>query len=124
MSGKMSRDKGARFELQIANYLKTEYGYSKAERTAQHSGKNGGDADVKGIPGLHIECKAQERMQLYSWMEQAERDVEDKGSSDVPVVIHKQNRKEILVSLSLDNFMKIYQEYASSMYLAGKEGEG
>ena len=102
--GKMSRDKGARFERTIANKLK-DYGY-KAMRTAQHCGKSGDAADVIGLPGIHIECKAQEKMHLYEWMAQAERDAE--GTGNIPTVVHKQNNMPILVTLKFEDFMELY----------------
>ena len=90
--GKMQKEKGARFERQLASLLREE-GFVKAERTAQHAGKTGGEPDVRGLEGIHIEAKHQERMNLYDWMEQAERDVADKNSSDMPVVMHKKKQR-------------------------------
>lgn len=98
-----SKQKGSRFEREIANYLK-ERGYD-ARRTAQYCGNTGDAADVVGLPGFHIECKHQEKMHLYDWMEQAVRDSEKSG--DTPIVIHKQNRKDTLVTMRLDDFMNL-----------------
>ena len=106
--GKMQRDKGKAFELKVANLLK-EYGYD-THRSAQFCGKTGQAADVVGVPGLHIECKAVERMTLYEWMEQAIRDSEAEGKGNIPIVIHKQNRKDILVSMRFEDFMKLMKE--------------
>lgn len=104
--GKASKNKGAVNERFIANKLK-EWGY-KTERTAQHSGKNGGDADVKGVPYLHIEVKAQEKLNIHNAYDQAIRDVSDKGSFDIPIVFHKQNNRSWKATLSLEDFMDIY----------------
>lgn len=104
MSGKLSRDKGKRFELQVAHRLQ-EYGID-ASRSAQHCGKTGQAPDVIGVPHLHVECKAQERMHLYDWMAQAQRDSVETG--DLPVVIHKANNKPILVSMRFEDFMELY----------------
>ena len=98
-----SKDKGKRFEREIANYLK-EHGFD-ARRTAQYCGNTGDAADVVGLPGFHIECKHQEKMHLYDWMEQAVRDSEKSG--DTAIVIHKQNRKDTLVTMRLDDFMAL-----------------
>ena len=57
-----SKDKGKRFERDIANYLK-EHGFD-ARRSAQYCGNTGDAADVVGLPGFHIECKHQEKMHL------------------------------------------------------------
>lgn len=113
--GKMQREKGARFERTLASLLKAE-GF-EAERTAQHSGKNGGEPDVRGLPGIHIEAKAQEKMHLYDWMDQAKRDAEDTGN--YPTIFHKQNHKEILVTMRFEDWMQLYKEF-----YAGVEDNG
>ena len=103
-----SKQKGARFEREIAKIFR-EYGYGSARRTAQYCGNTGDASDVVGLPGIHVECKHQDKMMLYDWMEQAERD--SLGSGSMPVVFHKRNNHEILVTMPLDVFMKIYAEY-------------
>lgn len=109
MAGKKkinSKDKGARFERELANLLK-EYGYD-CRRTAQYCGNTGDAADVIGLPGIHIEAKHCEAMRLYDWMEQAKRD--SAGSDKVPAVFHKKNRAAILVTMELDDWIKIYKD--------------
>lgn len=49
-----SREKGKRGERELAGELR-RHGYD-ARRGQQYCGANG-DADVVGLPGLHIECK-------------------------------------------------------------------
>ena len=112
-----SKQKGARFERQLAGLFR-EYGYA-ARRTAQYCGNTGDASDVIGLPGIHIEAKHQERMQLYDWMDQAKRD--SKGTGNIPVVFHKKNNAEILVSMRFEDFMAMYKEYDASQFL--KEGE-
>lgn len=75
------------------------------------AGKDNGKADIEGVPGLWIECKHQEKMELYPWMNQAVRDCTAKNTGDIPVVVHKQNRKETLVTLSLNDFFKLFSSY-------------
>lgn len=100
--GKASRDKGKRFERQIANKLK-EYGF-EAHRGQQFCGRNG-DADVVGLPNVHIECKAVESLNLYGAMEQS---ISDARENEVPIVIHKKNNKPILVTMLFDDYMAMY----------------
>lgn len=109
-----SKAKGARFERQLAAIFR-EYGYTGSRRTAQYCGNTGDAADVVGLPGIHIEAKHQEQMRLYDWMEQAKRD--SMGSGDIPAVFHKKNNHEILVTITLDDFMTIYREYRSGVEL-------
>ena len=100
-----SRQKGKRGELQLASKLR-EYGYA-ARRGQQYSGANG-DADVVGLSGVHIECKRVERLNLYDAMSQSRHDARN---SEMPVVMHRKNNSEWLVTLSLDDFMVLYSEW-------------
>lgn len=100
-----SRQKGAKFERKLAGKLK-EYGYD-CRRGQQYCGANG-DADVVGLPGIHIEAKAVERLNIYDAVNQAKRDAR---KNELPVVIHKKNYCEILATMPLDVFMTIYREW-------------
>lgn len=104
-----SKQKGARFERLLASKLR-EYGY-ECRRGQQYCGANG-DADVVGLPYIHIEAKHQERMQLYDWIEQAKKDAR---LGEYPVVFHKKNNADILVTMTFDDFMEIYKEFEASM---------
>lgn len=117
-----SKQKGARFERLLASRFR-EYGYSDARRTAQYCGNTGDAADVLGLPGLHVEAKAQERMNLYEWMSQAIRDAEAGGKGKIPAVFHKKNNADILVTVRFDDFMTIYREFASDLLLKERENE-
>ena len=103
--GKMSREKGKRFERVLAAKLR-EYGYD-CHRGQQYCGANG-DADVVGLPHIHIEAKHQERMLLYDWMTQAKSDARD---GEMPVVFHKKNNAAILVTMELDDWIELYREW-------------
>lgn len=61
-----SRNKGAAGERELAGKLR-DYGYD-ARRGQQYSGANG-DADVVGLPGIHIEVKRVERLNIDEAME-------------------------------------------------------
>ena len=102
-----SKEKGKRFERAVASRLRDE-GY-EARRSAQYCGNTGDAADVVGLPGIHIEAKHQEQMRLYDWYEQAERDAQKSG--DIPVVIHKKNNAEILVTMNFKSFIQLYRPY-------------
>ena len=69
-----SREKGKKGERELAGILKA-HGY-KARRGQQYCGTSG-EADVIGIPGVHIECKRAEALNLYTAMAQAVRDAVD-----------------------------------------------
>ena len=98
-----SRQKGARGERELAEKLR-EYGYD-VRRGQQYSGANG-DADVVGVPGLHIECKRVEKLNLDDALAQSVRDARD---AEIPVVMHRKNRTEWKVTMLLDDFMRIWE---------------
>lgn len=115
-----SKQKGARFERLLASKFR-DYGYSDSRRTAQYCGNTGDASDVVGLPGIHVEAKHQEQMRLYDWMDQAKRDAKAGSEKKLPAVFHKKNNHEILVTMTLDDWMTIYREYEAGMTL--KEGE-
>lgn len=97
-----SKSKGAKGERELARVLR-QYGYD-CRRGQQYSGANG-DADVVGLPGVHIECKRVERLNIHDAMDQAKRDRRD---GEIPAVFHRKNNCEWLVTLQIDEFMKLY----------------
>lgn len=102
---KNSRQKGASFERTIAHKI-CEYGYV-SRRGQQYSGANG-DADVVGLPGIHIECKAVEKLNIYDALRQSENDARP---GEIPIVVHKKNYKPIVVTMHFEDWMKFYQRY-------------
>lgn len=99
-----SRQKGASGERELANLLK-KLGF-KTRRGVQYSGANG-DADVVGVPGLHIECKRVERLNIHEAMQQSRRDAR---GDEMPVVMHRKNRTSWLVTLDLMDFVDLWKE--------------
>lgn len=100
-----SKQKGAKFERQLAGLLR-EHGFTESRRSVQYCGANG-DADVIGVPGVHIEAKAVERLNIHEAMEQSVSDARD---GEIPVVIHKKNRKPILVTMLFDDWIELYKK--------------
>lgn len=113
-----SKRKGATFERKLASIFR-DYGYD-ARRTAQYCGKTGDASDVVGLPGIHVEAKHQERMQLYDWMAQAIRDAEAGGKGNLPAVFHKKNHAEILVTMRLEDWFNLYREWEAGFDLKGR----
>lgn len=97
-----SREKGARYERELAAKLRG-YGY-EGQRGQQYCGING-NADVTGLPGVHIEAKHVERLNIYDAMEQSKRDAKP---GEVPVVMHRKNHHETLVTMRFDDYMEMY----------------
>lgn len=101
-----SRNKGAVGERELASKLR-EYGY-ECRRGQQYCGSNG-DADVVGLPAVHIECKRVERLDIYSAMSQSKR---DSKSGELPAVFHRKNNCGWLVTMELNDWMKLYNEWS------------
>lgn len=94
-----SREKGKRGERYVADFIKG-YGYD-ARRGQQFCGANG-DADVVGLPGIHVEVKFVESLNLDAAMAQAIRDAR---AGEYPVVFHKQNRKKLYATIRTQDFI-------------------
>lgn len=102
-----SREKGKRFERKLAALFR-EYGYD-AHRTAQYCGNTGDAADVVGLPGIHVEAKSQERIQIYDWMAQAVND--SRSTGNLPAVFFKKNNCEILVAMRMSDWFELFREW-------------
>lgn len=100
-----SREKGKRYERRVASLFK-ENGYD-ARRGQQYCGANG-DADVVGVPYIHIECKHVERLNLYDAMSQS---CQDAREGEIPVVIHRKNTYGDLVTMRFSDWIELYREW-------------
>lgn len=99
-----SRQKGARGEREIAKILR-QRGYD-ARRGQQYCGING-DADVIGLPGVHIEVKRVEALNIGKAMLQAENDRRD---DKVPAVFHRKNAESWKVTMWFDDWINMYEK--------------
>ena len=100
-----SRNKGAVGERELASKL-TEYGFP-SRRGQQFCAANG-DADVVGLPGIHIECKRVEHLNLQEAYDQSRRDARE---GEIPVVMHRKNNCRWLVTMSLEDWIELYKEW-------------
>ena len=100
-----SKEKGKRYERHVASLFRNE-GY-EARRSQQYAGINN-DADVVGVPLIHIECKHNERLNLYDAIAQSKRDAKD---GETPVVIHRKNYCNDLVTMEFSDWIKLYREW-------------
>lgn len=104
--GKAQREKGKRGERMLVRFLNS-LGYD-CRRTAQYCGKTGDAADVVGLPGLHIECKFVESLNVRKALAQA---IHDAAAGLLPIVFHKKSNEEWLVTLRAEDFIKLYREW-------------
>ena len=103
-----SKAKGAKGERELAGKLK-EHGYN-CRRGQQYNGLEG--EDVVGLDYIHIEVKRVQALNLDEAMEQAKRDSTIK---QMPAVFHRKNNKKWKVTMELETWIKLYNEYYSSM---------
>lgn len=96
-----SRQKGARYEREIAHVL-NDNGYPSHRGQQFSGGKDSPDVISPDFP-LHIEAKHVERLDLYGAMTQSIRDAGEKP----PCVVHRKNNSESLITLKLQDFLNI-----------------
>lgn len=102
MGGKSSQRKGKAGELELMHILRDTYGYNVKRGSVFN-----GTSDVIGLKGIHIECKRQEMLNLRAAMTQAVQEAE-KRNDGMPVVFHRKNNCEWMVSMQLPTFMDLY----------------
>ena len=114
--GKSQREKGKRGDRELAGQLR-EYGYD-CRRGQQYCGRSGA-ADVVGLPGIHIECKRVERLNLHDAMDQAVRDAGalPEDGRPFPAVFHRRDHEEWLVTMRLEEWIHLYREWESGREL-------
>ena len=95
--------KGADGERELVTVL-NEYGFQTKRGGSQTFGTV---PDVTGLPGIHIEVKRVERLNISEAMEQAERD-SDRFRDGMPTVFHRRNRQPWLVTMKLEDWIKLY----------------
>ena len=110
-----SRRKGKEGELEFARECR-EAGYEAARRSQQYCGV-AGDADVIGLPGLHVEVKRVNRLNIEQAMEQA---CSDAQAGELPVVAHRKDGGKWLVTMELDTFWRLYREWEAGEYMRAK----
>jgi len=109
-----SIEKGKRGEREFTKFCHYE-GYNKAHRSQQYCGK-AGDADLVNLPGIHVEVKRVERLNIYDAMDQSINDA--RNTDNIPIVAHKKNNKYWLIMMEAEDWFKLYREWQ-----AGQEGE-
>lgn len=101
--GKSSQRKGANGERELTTILQ-QRGY-QVERGGSET--FGTVSDITGLPGVHIEVKRVERLNVSMAMAQAIRDAERFGDG-APTVFHRRNREPWLVTMRLSDWLRMY----------------
>lgn len=100
---RMSRQKGKRGEREAAAELRDRL-WLDARRGVQYHG--GPDSpDVIGWPGVHVEAKRVESLNIHAAMAQS---VAEAKAGEVPVVMHKRNRGEWMLTVRMEDLLDLY----------------
>jgi len=101
---KSSQRKGAAGERELAALLQ-EYGYPVERGGSLTFGEV---PDLVGLPGVHIEVKRVERLNVLEAYQQAVRDAE-RFQDGMPVLFHRRNRSPWLVTMELGDWVDLYR---------------
>jgi len=101
----MQQRKGADGEKELREILKRR-GYDVTRGGSQTYGSI---PDLVGLDGIHVECKRQERLDLLGAIRQAETDAA-RFKDGRPAVFHRRNRSPWLVTMSLEEWLGLYEE--------------
>lgn len=104
VSGKKSQHKGRAGELELSRILRG-CGYDVQPGRAVSYGAT---PDISGLPGIHIEVKRVERLNVPEAMKQAVRDAE-KFHDGAPTLFHRRSREPWLVTMRLQDWMGLYR---------------
>ena len=106
------KQKGKRGELELCHVLKELFGWD-ARRSVQYNG-NAGDADliVDQMPGLFVECKRVEALNLPKALALAVT----QAGSQLPAVCHRRNRDDLgwLLTIRLADLMRLLEMVSSA----------
>lgn len=104
-----SKKKGTAWETAVVGYLR-QNGVTHAERRALTGNKDRGD--IAGIPGIAIECKSAARVELASWVDEADCERDNDGAHAGAVWIKRRGKTSPaagFVILSGDSFINLLQ---------------
>tara|TARA_R100001594_G_scaffold150632_2_gene212932 strand:+ start:1566 stop:1928 length:363 start_codon:yes stop_codon:yes gene_type:complete len=106
--GKLSRNKGARFEREVANALKDVFGPKTIRSSGQcFSGDTRADVDC---PELWVECKVGKRPNIKGALEQAEEARDENGSDKICIAVCKWDREKPTITMRLEDFVEILKK--------------
>ena len=100
----ISKSTCTKWERELAAVLR-EYGYDMERGGSMSFGEV---PDLVGLPGVHIECKRVERLNVPEAMQQAVTDSQ-RFKDGMPALFHRRNRQPWLVTIRLEDFMQLYQ---------------
>ena len=112
MKARSAKNKGRKLQNLVRDRLRSVFTETLETNDieSQVMGMSGEDIVLspaaKRVIRYSFECKNQERLNLWSSLEQAESNCEDRN----PVLVFKRNRSKIYVALEFDHFIELIDE--------------
>jgi Holliday junction resolvase len=105
---KASREKGKRGEREVAAILDAA-GFPARRAQQFAGGASSFDVSCPALEtlGLRIEVKRTEKTAINEWLATARRDCQ--GQDLLPIVVHRSNRSDWRVYMTLDDFIELIQ---------------
>lgn len=110
VTGRGSKQKGDRYERDLAEYFNEQCGISSHRTPLSGGGRKEALADLIGTPGIAIEAKRVEKINLTEFMAQAVKNC----GNDLPVVITRRNKQSMensYVFMRLHEWMALYRAF-------------
>lgn len=117
--GRGCKAKGSAYERELAHYLNSHLFETEQVFRAPLSGGGSvnyqaGGADLVGTPGIFVEAKRTERLNVRSALAQAEGNIKTRQSPDFATIMTRKNREatgDSLVVMRLDEWMPLYEAW-------------
>lgn len=106
--GAKSQRKGRSGEIELVKIL-NDNGISAEPGQAVSFGST---PDIVGVDGVHAEVKRVEKLNVTAAMNQAIRDSQ-KFEDGLPTLFHRRNRTPWLVTMTLEDWLKLYRGWRS-----------
>ncbi len=104
--GKSQQRKGADGEREIVSILNA-HGYNTERGGSQTYGMI---PDIVGLPGIHIEVKRVEKLNVHEAMDQSVRD-SIRFRDGFPALFHRRNNTSWLVTMRLEDWLSLYKRF-------------
>ena len=110
VTGRGAKQKGDQYERDLAQFFNEQCGISSHRTPLSGGGRKEALADLIGTPGIAIEAKRVEKINLTEFMAQAVKNC----GNDLPVVITRRNKQSMensYVFMRLHEWMALYRAF-------------
>ena len=104
--GKLSREKGARFEREVARELREIFGEDSRRGFQYRDGREAGDVLN---PVFFIECKRHRRCNVKAALKQAVENCNDK--TKYPIAVTRDDNERSIATMDFEDFKDLVREW-------------